>query len=51
MPFEETDEKLNKVFAMALVHVAPGTDVVNVILPLQEEAREGHIIRGLQNNM
>lgn len=39
------------IFFMALGHVAPGTDAVNVALPLRKEAREEHIIEGLQNNL
>ena len=38
-------------FAMALGHVAPGAEVVDVALPLRKEAREGHTIEGLQNNL
>ena len=38
---------------MALGHVAPGEDVVNLdlALPLRKEAREGHTISDLKNNL
>ena len=32
-------------------HVAPGEDVVDLALPLRKEARIGHTITGLQNNL
>ena len=38
-------------FSMALGHVAPGTDVVDLDLPLRKEAREGHTVEGLRNNL
>ena len=36
---------------MALGHVAPGTEVVDIAPPLRKEAREGHTIKGLDNNL
>ena len=36
---------------MALGHTAPGGDVVDLPLPLREEAREGHTVKGIQNNL
>ena len=51
LPFEKIGEQSNKFFAMALGHVAPGAEVVDVALPLRKEAREGHTIEGLKNNL
>ena len=46
-----TGKKPNKIFAMALGHTAPGGDVVDLPLPLRTEAREGHTVKGIKNNL
>lgn len=51
LPYQKTGEKSDKLFVMALSHVALGTDVVDPDLPLRKEAREGHTVKGMQNNI
>ena len=50
-PCQLTGRKSSKVFVMALGHTAPGGDVVDLPLPLREEAREGRTVKGIQNNL
>ena len=49
--YQTTGKKSNKIFAMALGHTAPGGDVVDLPLPLREEAREGHTVKGIQKDL
>ena len=36
---------------MAMGHLAPGDDVVDLSLPLRKLAREGHTIPGIKNTL
>ena len=51
-PFIHTGEKSNKIFRMALGHLADGRDEVKMNVNLRDAAREGHTVPGgLRNNL
>ena len=51
-PFIHTGEKSNKIFRMALGHLASGRDEVKMNVNLRDAAREGHTVPGgLRNNL
>ena len=50
-PFKTTGRKSTKVFQMALGNVARARDVVQLDLPLRDEATEAHTVQGLKHNL
>ena len=50
-PHAKTGKKSNKMFSMAMGHIAPGDDVVELPLPIRGGAREGHTVPGITNNL
>ena len=51
-PFVHTGKKSNKIFRMALGHLADGRDEVKMNVDLRDAAREGHtVLGGLRNNL
>ena len=51
-PFTNTGRKSDKIFRMAMGHLASGRDEVSMNVPLNDAAREGHTVPGgLRNNL
>ena len=47
-PHRKTGEKSNKIFSMAMEHIAPGDDVVELTLNVRGKANEAHTVSGIK---